>query len=96
VSAAAAAELGTDGTRLQRVIRPGAKKRSALVLSTSAHEHRFMPADEVAAFLDAMPHYQGQVALLQNLKTTDEPAAVSIWAGKVTCRRTRRCGSRRS
>lgn len=62
--------------RLQSVIRPGAAKRSALVLAPAAHEHQYLRADRVAEILDAMPDYSGNVTLLQNLTTQEANVTV--------------------
>lgn len=72
-SAARLAPTMKDGAevRLQSVIRPGAAKRSALVLAPAAHEHQYLSADRIAEILDAMPDYSGNVTLLQNLTTQE-------------------------
>ena len=63
------------------VIRPGAKSRSALVLAPSAWEHQYNRADGVAEILNAMPDYNGNVTLLQNLAPDQHVVSVDDFRG---------------
>jgi len=67
--------------RARKVIRPGAKSRSALVLAPSAWEHQYLRAHEIAQTLDAMPDYGGNVTLLENLAPEQENVTVNDFRG---------------
>lgn len=78
---ATAAPEDTTRSKALGVIRPGATQRHALVLAPFAFELPDRQEDTLAALLQSMPDYSGNVRLRQNLAATDDAVNVHEFRG---------------